>query len=444
MLFAQAARRGGGSAARLCAAASAAGPIGAASSRLAAAIPVTPVAVASGLRAAARSVPSVPRRGLAGAAKSAALVFDKPLKLAQRRRAALAPDYANYHYLREELAERLVDRLADINKAFPVAVEIGTGTGAHISSRLHLIASQQSQREAEQRMAAAAASSPEAAAAAAAAGNSSGQRIAPPTQSVPDRGVIRTLHLCDSCPEALARTREYWSSHPVPPGRTHEYHVVDEEGALPFADGSVDLVVSSMSLHWVNDLPGFLKRVRRALKPDGVFLAAMLGGATLQELRSAFTVADLERLGGVQQHVSPFAYGRDCGDLLASAGFTMPTVDTDVLTIRYPDLFTLSAHLQGMGESNASLLRPAAVSRDVMLAAAAAYESLYADEEGLLPATFQVFYLIGWAPDKSQPKPLERGAPATNLADIDRVTAAATDAQPAQPGAPEQAAPFQQ
>jgi SAM-dependent methyltransferase len=226
-----------------------------------------------------------------------------------------------------------VDRLVDINKAFPVVVEIGTGTGAHVSKRLHAIADAQVQRQSEERVAAAAASDAATAAAAAAAAeaaaaggsSSSSQRVAPPTQSVPDRGMIGTLHLCDSSPEALARTREYWSSHPIPSGRRHEYHVVDEEGALPFADASVDLVVSSMSMHWINDLPGFFKRVRRVLKPDGVFLAAMVGGATLQELRSSFTVADLERLGGVQAHVSPFAYGRDCGDLMASAGFTMPT-----------------------------------------------------------------------------------------------------------------------
>jgi NADH dehydrogenase [ubiquinone] 1 alpha subcomplex assembly factor 5 len=119
-----------------------------------------------------------------------------------------------------------------------------------------------------------------------------------------------------------------------------------------------------------------------------------------------------------------------------------------VLTIRYPDLFTLSAHLQSMGESNAALLRPPSVSRDVFLAAAAAYESLYADDDGLLPATFQVFYMIGWAPHASQPKPLERGSATSKLADIDKVTsaaaAAATEAAKQTETPPEQAAPFRQ
>jgi SAM-dependent methyltransferase len=208
------------------------------------------------------------------------------------------------------------------------------------------------------------------AAAAAAAGTAADSPvIAAPTVSVASRGTIRTLHLCDSCPEALQRTRDYWAAHSssIPAGREHVYHELDEEGSLPFAPASVDLIVSNLDMHWINDLPGFLKRCKQALKPDGVFLASMLGGATLQELRSrwrrdrrrakgqqcgeaqaawamliltlslspslslvsdhrsALTVADMERLGGIHAHVSPFAYGRDCGDLLASAGFTMPT-----------------------------------------------------------------------------------------------------------------------
>jgi NADH dehydrogenase [ubiquinone] 1 alpha subcomplex assembly factor 5 len=239
------------------------------------------------------------------------------MKLTQRRRAALAPNFAFYHYLRDEVASRLVDRLADINKAFPTVVELGCGTGAHVSKLLQplsspspaaLAALEEANRAAQEKL-------------------SKGGSSAALPASVKDRGVIKTLHLCDSSPEALARTREYWSAHAssIPSGRTQEYHLVDEEGALPFEPGSVDLIVSNMSMHWINDLPGFLKRCRTILKPDGVFLAAMLGGSTLQELRSAFTVADIERLGGVQAHVSPFAYGRDCGDLMAAAGFSMPT-----------------------------------------------------------------------------------------------------------------------
>lgn len=242
------------------------------------------------------------------------------MKLVQRRRAALAPDYASYHYLRDEVASRLVDRLADINKAFPTVVEIGCGTGAHVSKLLKPLASPSP---------AALAALEEANRAAQAQLSKGGSSAALPS-SVVDRGVIKTLHLCDSSPEALARTKEYWTTHAgdIPAARTQEYHVVDEELDLPFAPASVDLIVSNLSMHWINDLPGFLKRCRQILKPDGVFLASMLGGATLQELRSAMTVGDMERLGGVNAHVSPFAYGRDCGDLMASAGFSMPTSQT--------------------------------------------------------------------------------------------------------------------
>ena len=265
-------------------------------------------------------------------------MFDRAVKQAQRSRAANAPNADFYGYLRAEIASRLVDRLADINKAFPVTAEIGCGSGAFVSKLLHTITTAQSHAASDALASAATAANPDAARAAAAAAAASAAAagseapyisppIAPPTVSVPSRGAIQILHLCDSNPDALRRTEQYWSAHSasIPPVREHQYHVVDEEGALPFAPGSLDLIVSNLDMHWVNDLPGFMKRCRQALKPDGVFLASMLGGSTLQELRSAFTVADMERLGGIQAHVSPFAYGRDCGDLMASAGFSMPT-----------------------------------------------------------------------------------------------------------------------
>ena len=241
------------------------------------------------------------------------------MKLAQRRRAAMDPNFAFYHYLRDEIASRLVDRLADINKAFPVVVEIGSGSGAHVSKLLKPL-SQPSQAALD--------ALKEAASTPLTNKNSSAASL--PT-SVKDRGVIKTLHICESCPEALERTKQYWADHAadIPEGRHQEYHILDEEGEFPFPPGSVDLIISNMNMHWINDLPGFLKRCRRALKPDGVFLASMIGGSSLQELRSALTVADMERLGGVNAHVSPFAYGRDCGDLLAVAGFNMPTSQYD-------------------------------------------------------------------------------------------------------------------
>lgn len=193
-----------------------------------------------------------------------------------------------------------------------------------------------------------------------------------------------------------------------------------DEEALPLRPQSVDLVLSCLSLHWVNDLPGTLKQIRRALKPDGAFVAAMIGGNSLQELRSSFLLADMERLGGISPHVSPMAFVRDVGSLMQNAGFSLPTVDSDTLTIPYPDMFTLMYHLKGMGENNAVLERREHISRDVFLSAAAAYSSIYGDHtlDGMIPATVQVLYMIGWNPDPSQAKPIQRGSAQKSLKDI--------------------------
>ena len=130
----------------------------------------------------------------------------------------------------------------------------------------------------------------------------------------------------------------------------------DEEW-LPFGAGRFDLILSCLSLHWVNDLPGALVQARRALKPDGMFLAAMLGGATLTELRTALAEAEVAGEGGLSPRVSPFADVRDAGDLLGRAGFAMPVVDAEEITVSYPDPFRLMDDLRGMGETNAVRLR---------------------------------------------------------------------------------------
>ena len=180
--------------------------------------------------------------------------------------------------------------------------------------------------------------------------------------------------------------------------------------------------MSSLSLHWFNDLPSVLSQCFHALKPDSPLLLAVLGGSTLQELRSAFSLTDRERHDALHARVSPMTSGRDVGDLLTSAGFALPTIDADTLTVRYPDLFTLVEHLQRMGESGASLSgRRGGGSRDSILAAAAVYEELYRDSDGLLPATFQVFYAIGWKPHSSQPQPKKRGSATKRFAELNKL-----------------------
>lgn len=190
--------------------------------------------------------------------------------------------------------------------------------------------------------------------------------------------------------------------------------LADEEH-LPFPPASFDLIISNLSLHWINDLPSAMGQACQVLKPDGVFLASMLGGSTLKELRVALQLAEQEREGGISPHISPAAHVADCGSLLQAAGFALPTVDVDTVTVMYPSALVLMEHLQGMGESSAILTRRSHVSKETFLAAAAIYQELFGEEDGSVPATFQVIYLIGWAPAESQPKPLKRGSGQVSL-----------------------------
>ncbi|CAD6564386.1 MAG: hypothetical protein ASARMPRED_004396 [Alectoria sarmentosa] len=188
---------------------------------------------------------------------------------------------------------------------------------------------------------------------------------------------------------------------------------------LPFEPQSFNAVLSSLSLHWVNDLPGMLSQINRILKPDSPFLAAMLGGDSLFELRTSLQLADLALRGGVSTHVSPLADVRDIGGLLTKAGFKMLTVDVDDIIVDYPNIFALMTDLQAMGESNAALTRePRGLRRDVMAAAEAIYRELHAEGGESMPATFRIIYMIGWTEGENQPRPLERGTGQLNIKDI--------------------------
>ena len=193
--------------------------------------------------------------------------------------------------------------------------------------------------------------------------------------------------------------------------------VADEE-ALPFAAGSFDLVVSALSLHAVNDLPGALAQIRTVLKPDGLLLAALFGGATLSELRAAFAIGESEVTGGASPRVAPMADVRELGGLLQRAGFALPVADSEKTTVHYRTFATLVEDLRALGETNAlSERRRSPLRRDVLAATLASYASSNADAEGRLVATFEVIYLTAWAPHPSQPKPLKPGSAAKRLAD---------------------------
>lgn len=287
------------------------------------------------------------------------VVFDRRAVRLHRERAAAR--LAEHDFMFCEVADALVERLDDINRRFPRALEIGA-RGSAVADRLAI------------------------------------------------RGGIETLVRCDLSPRMLRGGQ--CESRP-------QGAVAADEELLPFAPGSFDLILSCLSLHWVNDLPGALIQIRRALKPDGLFLAAMFGGATLVELREALLEAEVAECGGAGPRVSPFADVRDAGALLQRAGFALPVVDADTVTVSYSNALDLMRDLRGMGESNAVAERRRSFTRrSTLLRAAAIYADRHADESHRIPATFQILTLTGWAPHATQPRPLKPGSATTRLSTV--------------------------
>src|ERR1044071_4407642 len=200
-----------------------------------------------------------------------------------------------------------------------------------------------------------------------------------------------------------------------------------DEEALPFRDGSLDLVVSALALQFVNDLPGTLVQIRRALKPDGLFLAAMIGGESLAELREAFAAAESEVEGGVSPRIAPFADLRDLGALLQRAGFALPVTDIDRVTVRYATPLALMHDLRRMGATNAlAERRKKPLRRATLRRLFEVYAERFADADGRIRATFEIVWLSGWAPHESQQKPLTPGSAKARLADALRTTEIST------------------
>jgi NADH dehydrogenase [ubiquinone] 1 alpha subcomplex assembly factor 5 len=280
-------------------------------------------------------------------------VFDRAAL--RRQRARRAAGLAAHDFLFREVAARLADRLDDIRRSFPLALDLGCHSGQ--------------------------------------LGRALGAS-----------GGIECLLQADLAPE-MARA-------------ACTYALAADEEFLPFAPASLDLVLSCLSLHWVNDLPGALLQARRALKPDGLFLAAMLGGGTLQELRQVLLAAEAELTGGASPRVSPFVDVADAGALLQRAGFALPVVDTDMLTFSYADPLALMRELQGLGEANVVAQRARGLTgRRLLRRASELYHERFAGPDGRIPATFQVLYLTAWVPDASQQRPLRPGSAKHRLAD---------------------------
>ncbi len=190
------------------------------------------------------------------------------------------------------------------------------------------------------------------------------------------------------------------------------------EERLPFSPESLDLVVSALALQFVNDLPGVFAQIRRALKPDGLLLAAMIGGDSLTELRQAFAAAEAECEGGVSPRVAPFADLRDIGALLQRASFALPVTDVDRVVVRYANAFALMQDLRRMGAANVLIERRRTPSRRAtLLRMAEIYAERFADTDGRIRATFDIVWLSGWAPHESQQQPLKPGSAKASLAE---------------------------
>lgn len=198
------------------------------------------------------------------------------------------------------------------------------------------------------------------------------------------------------------------------PGAT----IVSDDDTLELEEQAHDLIIHAMCLHWANDPVGQLIQIRRALKPDGLFLGALFGGNTLHELRAALGQAEIEIMGGLSPRVAPMAEIRDLGALLQRAGFALPVADSFSITASYASAFDLMHDLRAMGEANAMAARERrGAQRQVMTEAARVYSNQFADADGRIPASFELIFLTGWAPDDSQPKPLRPGSATTRLAD---------------------------
>lgn len=285
-----------------------------------------------------------------------ARIFDR--QLLRHRRDRVAPGFDDHDFLIAEIAERLLDRLDDVTHRFPLALDLGCRTGLM------------------------------------------GERRA-------GRGGIETMLQADLSPAMLQRAR-----------RQGPAMIADEEW-LPIRASAIDLILSNLNLHWVNDLPGALVQIRNALKPDGLFLGAMFGGRTLQELRDCLMRAELAETGGVSPRVSPFAEVADAAALMQRAGFALPVVDSETITVTYGDVMKLFADLRGMGEANLVIDRLHQPTRGSVIARAAAlYAQDYTNAEGRLTATFQILFLTGWSPHESQQQPLKPGSGETNLNEV--------------------------
>ena len=193
---------------------------------------------------------------------------------------------------------------------------------------------------------------------------------------------------------------------------------VADDDTLDLAEGSMDLILHALCLHWANDPVGQMIQARRALRPDGLFLAVLFGGSTLNELRTSLAQAESDLFGGLSARIAPMAEIRDLGALLQRAGFALPVADSLPLKVTYSSPDRLMHDLRAMGEGNALSHRPKTGTRRALFQRASEiYLERYSQSDGRIAASFELIFLTGWSPDASQPQPLRPGSATARLAD---------------------------
>lgn len=325
-------------------------------------------------------------------ARCAHRVFDTGMKMAQRDWAARAGSTRQSEVLRDLVAERTIERMAFVTRRFDQVLDYGS----HAGNLERVLV------------------------------DASGEWSDDQAQHLKDCAVVRErighITMADTSVGMLYRDSDpqefpfNQSTAPtllrvqLPPPQLSEL--------LPktLAPELFDAVVLNLALHWTNDLPGVLSSIAGVLKPDGMFMALMLGGETLFELRTALQLAETERYGGMAPRTLPMVDVKDLSGLLAKAGFSMVTIDVEEVQMEFPDITAVMEHLQKTGESHAALARGGALSKDLMLAADSIYRAMHG-EDGMLPATFRVVFMMGWKTGGDQPQPAKRGSGEVSLKD---------------------------
>jgi NADH dehydrogenase [ubiquinone] 1 alpha subcomplex assembly factor 5 len=304
-------------------------------------------------------------------------IFDTQLKTLHRDRVVKLrredPDR-----LPSEIAHRLVDRLEDCTRSFQDVLVVG-GSGLQVAEQI--------------------------------------------LKSPKSRSAVKSITYAESSPALLQEFEEKVVSKLSDSGISFKLvRLRENEESLQEAlsEKSFDAAISCLGLHWVNDLPSALLQIKKSLREDAFFIGAFLGGETTQELRISCSIAEMEREGGVSPRTSPLARVRDAGNLIIGAGFSLPVVDVDTISIRYKSVAHLVDHLRRLGESNANVNRRGFLIRDSALAAAAVYHSLFAESDDTISSTYQIIYISGWTPHSSQQKPMQRGTATASFKDLQK------------------------